>query len=256
MQFKIGQKVRIIEADHVYNENYRGMEGVISSAEYGGWMIDGDKFKTAPFFFEHELELVEEKREFKVGDRVRVTKCKYDTPYHVNQEGITVQEEGNICAKFVNGDVCLFDEAELIPTKKEVKQEKAEEENRPDSFAESIKQQYLHDDLLVPGTGGWRGIYEFPASRYIIGNEKYIGTWDNSQPKKTIMKTLSVLAKKTFDTDTRVLIETEYLTGDLELTGRGQNALLNLLFLENKKALALEARKFKREQKKCEEDEE
>lgn len=70
--------------------------------------------------------------------------------------------------------------------------------------------------------------------------------------EKTTMKTLKTLAKKLLDRNTRLLMEMEYINGDLERTSRGTDALLDILFLERKDDLVKLAKKEKKELEKKE----
>lgn len=70
--------------------------------------------------------------------------------------------------------------------------------------------------------------------------------------EKTTMKTLKTLAKKLLDRNTRLLMEMEYINGDLERTSKGTEALLDILFLERKEDLVKLAKKEKKELEKKE----
>jgi len=52
--------------------------------------------------------------------------------------------------------------------------------------------------------------------------------------KKPIMKKLNNMMKRLLDADTQTLVKAEYINGDLELTGKGQEALYSVLFADKK----------------------
>lgn len=75
----------------------------------------------------------------------------------------------------------------------------------------------------------------------------YPSWFEFSKPKK--MKTLSAIAKKVFDADTRTLVKAGILDESLEITEEGTSFLLAQYLADNKKALALEAKKLLDEKK-------
>ena len=69
--------------------------------------------------------------------------------------------------------------------------------------------------------------------------------------EKPFMKTLKSLAKRLLDKDLQTLYKVDYINGEgLELTEKGKNALLSLLFVERKAELVKEAEEELAEEKK------
>lgn len=60
--------------------------------------------------------------------------------------------------------------------------------------------------------------------------------------KNTIMFKLNNYIKKLVDADTQALLKAGYINGDLQPTGRGQDALISILFFANKDALVAAAK--------------
>jgi len=71
---------------------------------------------------------------------------------------------------------------------------------------------------------------------------------NNSQKEKRKMS-LSIIAKKLFDADTRVLVKAGILDTDLSITEDGVDFVLEFLVTSFKKELADEAKKLIKEQK-------
>lgn len=213
MKFKIGDKVRV-KRDKAGEDTNK--IGKIISSPHGvyDYEVKGDSF-TFNSFDEDELELVEEKKEhkFKVGDRVIINEQdKYFGKVGiVTKEAYGLRMGGNVTLTIdgEEGIIVLGDDLALVETPQ---REEVKEEERFDNHEEHVK---IHVEYSK-----------------------------NYQPKKTLMKKVSTLARKLFDADTRVLVE------------EGKNVLLDMLFLQYKKQMATEARKAIREAKKqCEEDE-
>lgn len=73
------------------------------------------------------------------------------------------------------------------------------------------------------------GVYEGLLKLYIPAEQNKAG--------KQIMKTLNNFIKKILDKETQSLMKVEYLNGDLELTEKGKQQLMSILFLANKEEL-------------------
>ncbi len=234
---KVGDKVKVVKCD---GNKHEGKIGNILKNDSKYIHVD---FEGTGVFFDScsalEVEPVSEipKREFKVGDRVRVIRGVQDgeegkiikiDPFGRLTIGVELYNNSqNMAANCgINGWWLTPDNLELIesPKEKEVKEEKAEE-----------------DTVWFTKTG-WYTIKSEPE------------TIDSPKPKKQLMKKVSVLARKLFDADTRALVEASFLNDDLTLASNGKEALLNLLFLEYKKELAVEARRAIRAAKKEEEE--
>lgn len=64
---------------------------------------------------------------------------------------------------------------------------------------------------------------------------------NEQKPKKSFMKTLSLMMKKILDADAQTLVKAGFLNGDLLLTEEGKDALLTMLFDKFKPDLVKEA---------------
>ena len=54
--------------------------------------------------------------------------------------------------------------------------------------------------------------------------------WKLYKSKTTIMKKLNNMMKKLLDKDIQALVKTDFINGDLELTAKGKDALMTILF--------------------------
>lgn len=68
------------------------------------------------------------------------------------------------------------------------------------------------------------------------------------------MKSLTIMAKKLLDPDTKTLIKAGFVTDSLELSDDGDDALKTMLFLKYRDEMVKEAKaKIKESKKKCDE---
>lgn len=73
--------------------------------------------------------------------------------------------------------------------------------------------------------------------------------WTETKPEKSMTKMSSIM-KRILDADTRKLVEAGLLTKDLELTSEGKEALVSLMFEQNKADLVKIAEDILSEEKK------
>lgn len=187
---------------------------------------------------------------FKVGSKVKIIKTNWSgrCKEELGKIGYIVEDYGLDCDKrwevrnsnSVNGEYLgLYnnDELELIesPKKKEVKEEKAEENRWEYKGIPIIEREDCPNGMF-----------------YFMNGDSLTGLIDFgfSKPKKKVMATLSNIAKKILDPDLRALVEVGYLDSELELTDEGEEAVLELMFFANKEELAKQAKKELKERKK------
>lgn len=103
---------------------------------------------------------------------------------------------------------------------------------------QGITEKKTRNMNIVPGQ-----IY--PITRGYMGASSLSSDGDlqkSTVKKDTIMiKKLGTILKKLVDGDTQKLLKAGLLNGDLELTGRGHEELLNVLFFANKEAMVARA---------------
>lgn len=107
---------------------------------------------------------------------------------------------------------------------------------------DGMKGKMVRLECKNPGNGWWsiEGSGFSWAERWF---ERVAGGSSGSEELKAVIKpksmirTLTNMMKKLLDSDTQTLAKAEYINGDLELTSRGRDALLTILFVTNKAEL-------------------
>lgn len=241
-KFKVGDKVRMTDP-RVESDAPTGTTGVItskrgtSSQSHGEmWNIkwEGDDYV---YGTDDQLELVENFRQFKKGDLVKIIKRLPGNTFGASPE---CYEPNGFVGRtgYVNLDNYGDGSAQVW----------SEREGKGKYLGIFTPEELEFVAVQVlPTCSVYKGNYERLICDYGFALAPFIKYQPTNKP---IMKTLTTMMQKLLDAPTQTLVKAGYINGDLELTNEGNDALMAILFVANKDALVADAQaKFDAEKK-------